>query len=371
MVKKRILKLKNYQKILTFLTVLADSATIILSFLAAYFLWGVLGPFLAFDMYEELEISRYALLFGLAFITVLIGFEVNDLYQSQRSMLNIREFHLILRTCVMACGFTMVILYMANELYFSRGMFVLTWILILFFLMVERYGFFKFYTYLNSLGIGETVVIIYGTGVPARQLIARFSQSPKLGYYVAGFIEDDPVEKTILGLPVLGSFENLKEIIQKAGAEKLFIALGQVSSERVIKILNVCRETGCKFQVIPTLYETALERVRMTDVEGIPLIGFQEPKPSLRTVAAKRLFDFFIGLFLLIVLFFPAALVAGIIRIIYRRQVFSQMICIGKKGRHFNCYSFAIAEPEKDFSEEPEKTSKEKRSLLEMKGFYR
>jgi lipopolysaccharide/colanic/teichoic acid biosynthesis glycosyltransferase len=260
---------------------------------------------------------------------------------------------------------------MANELYFSRGMFVLTWILILFFLMVERYGFFKFYTYLNSLGIGETVVIIYGTGVPARQLIARFSQSPKLGYYVAGFIEDDPVEKTILGLPVLGSFENLKEIIQKAGAEKLFIALGQVSSERVIKILNVCRETGCKFQVIPTLYETALERVRMTDVEGIPLIGFQEPKPSLRTVAAKRLFDFFIGLFLLIVLFFPAALVAGIIRIIYRRQVFSQMICIGKKGRHFNCYSFAIAEPEKDFSEEPEKTSKEKRSLLEMTGFYR
>ena len=92
MAKKWVIKLKNYQKILTVLTVFSDGVTIFLSFLTAYFLWGILGPFLAIDMYEKLEFSRYSLLFGLSLVTVLIGFEVNDLYQPQRSMLNIREF---------------------------------------------------------------------------------------------------------------------------------------------------------------------------------------------------------------------------------------------------------------------------------------
>ena len=303
MAKNQVLKIKYYQSIIAFITVILDICTILLSFLCAYFIWQSIGPFLAMEMYEELEITRYGLLYGVTLITIIVGFEVNNLYKSQRSMFNIREFQLIFRTIFGACCITMIILFMADKLYFDRGIFILTWVLVLIFLFVERYIFFKCNIFLNSLGIAETSVLIYGTGAIAKQLISKFKMSPKLGYQIAGFIDDTVTEKEIMGIPILGNFSNLKDLILNEQAEKLFIALPHVSSEKIIKILNVCRETGCKFQIIPNIYETALEKVRMIDVEGIPLIGIQEPRASMRSVMVKRFMDILVSGILVLILF--------------------------------------------------------------------
>ncbi|MFC1585662.1 sugar transferase [Fibrobacterota bacterium] len=370
---KRVFKLKHFQSILAILTLTTDILSILLSFLCAYFLWGLIGPQLAIDMYEKLEISRYSLLFGVTLITILIGFEVHDLYHPQRSMLNIREFRLILRTWMMACGITMVILYMADEFYFSRGIFMLTWVIMLLFLMLERYGFFKFITLLSSLGIVETTVIIYGTGILARQLITKFQQSPKLGYQVAGFVDDNPTDEQVLGIPVLGDFSRLKEIIREVHAEKLFIALSHVSSEKVVKILNVCRETGCKFQIIPSIYETVLERVRLTDVEGVPLIGVQEPKITLLKFIIKRTFDIFMSAGILIFFFPFALLTAFLIVFLYRKPVFNNRIIIGRNKKAFALYGFTTQlEPEQS-SENTIDTSMKSRCarILKKTGIFR
>jgi lipopolysaccharide/colanic/teichoic acid biosynthesis glycosyltransferase len=292
-------------------------------------------------MYEKLEFSRYSLLFGVTLITILIGFEVNDLYQSQRSMLNIREFRLIFRTWMMAFGVTMVILYMADELYFSRGMFLLTWFILLILLMLERYGFFKFNTLLNTLGIVETTVIIYGTGILGQQLITKFKRSPKLGHQVAGFVDDEPSVREINGLPVLGSFSNLKKIIRETGADKLFIAITHVTSDKVVEILKICRETGCKFQVIPSIYESALERVTMTDVEGIPLIGIQMPRPGFWVMAVKRIFDFTLAAVLIVLLFPVVLLLFPPYVYISWPRVINRDIRVGRNERTFMFYQLA------------------------------
>src|SRR5690606_9577305 len=103
----------------------------------------------------------------------------------------VREFELILKVWGKACLFTLGILFLAHQLYFSRGVFVLTWTCLLVFMMLQRYGFFKFNHYLRTTGFVETTALIYGAGVVGRKLMEKFRQSPKLGLHVAGFIDDN------------------------------------------------------------------------------------------------------------------------------------------------------------------------------------
>jgi exopolysaccharide biosynthesis polyprenyl glycosylphosphotransferase len=338
----RLIALSNYKQILTTFQVMADAGTIVLSFLAGYYLWSLVGPMLAIDIYEPESLYRYYSFLGVTLITSLVGLEVHGLYQPQRSLMNVREFELILMTWGKACLFTLGIMFLAHQLYFSRGIFVLTWVCLLAFMLVQRYAFFKFNNYLRRKGFVETTALIYGAGVVGRKLMEKFKQSPKLGYHVAGFIDDNSglAGKAVLGAPVLGDFTNLRETIRVTHATKLFIALPQVPSKVVVDILNVCRETGCEFQIVPSLYDIVIQRVKITEVEGIPLIGMTEPKYSFKTRVAKRVFDLAASLFLLVALSPLLFMLGLIVKLTSKGPVFFVQKRVGQHGRRFRFFKF-------------------------------
>jgi exopolysaccharide biosynthesis polyprenyl glycosylphosphotransferase len=233
-------------------------------------------------------------------------------------------------------------MFLAHQLYFSRGIFVLTWMCLLAFMLVQRYAFFKFNNYLRRKGFVETTALIYGAGVVGRKLMEKFKQSPKLGYHVAGFIDDNSglSGKAVLGAPVLGDFTNLRDTIKATGATKLFIALPQVPSKVVVDIMNVCRETGCEFQIVPSLYDIVIQRVKITEVEGIPLIGMTEPKYSLKTRIFKRCFDLSASLVLLAFLAPLLATLALIVKVSSKGPVFFIQKRVGQHGRRFRFFKF-------------------------------
>ncbi len=338
----RLVTLKNYQQILTSLQVCADAITIVLSFLAGYYLWSVVGPMIAIDLYEPESIYRYYSFLGVTLVTSLVGLEVHGLYQPQRSLMNVREFELVLMTWGKACLFTLGIMFLAHQLYFSRGIFVLTWVCMLCFMLVQRYGFFKFNNYLRRKGFVETTALIFGAGVVGRKLMEKFRQSPKLGYHVAGFIDDNSAlsGKAVLGAPVLGDFTNLRDTIRATGATKLFIALPQVPSKVVVDIMNVCRETGCEFQIVPSLYDIVIQRVKITEVEGIPLIGMTEPKYSFKTAVTKRCFDIVASLILLALLAPLLLTLALIVKLSSKGPVFFIQKRVGQHGNRFRFFKF-------------------------------
>src|SRR5687768_9456797 len=77
----RLIALSHYKQILTTFQVVADALTIVLSFLAGYYLWSVIGPMVAIDLYEPESIFRYYSFLGVTLITTLVGMEVHGLYQ--------------------------------------------------------------------------------------------------------------------------------------------------------------------------------------------------------------------------------------------------------------------------------------------------
>jgi exopolysaccharide biosynthesis polyprenyl glycosylphosphotransferase len=188
----------------------------------------------------------------------------------------------------------------------------------------------------------ETTALIYGAGVVGRKLMEKFRQSPKLGLHVAGFIDDNSAlrGKRVFEAPVLGDFTDLKETILRTGATKLFIALPQVPSKVVIDILNVCRETRCEFQIVPSLYDIVIQRVKVTELEGIPLIGVTEPNYSFKTRVAKRLFDLFGSLFLLAILSPVMLALALAVKLSSKGPVFFVQKRVGHNGKRFRFFKF-------------------------------
>ncbi len=338
----RLINLANYSQILTLLQVAADALTIIASFLAAYTLWGWMGPKVAMDVFEPESMSRYGFILGVTLVTFLIGFKVNGLYHPQRSLLNVKEFELILKTWMIGCGLVLAVLFLAHEFYLSRGIFLLTFGMLLFAFFLERYAFFRFNSFIMSCGFIETSALIYGAGEVGQRLLEKMRRSPKLGYHVAGFIDDKAAlnGSKIQGVPVLGDFFKLREILAKTEAKRLFIALPQVPSKVVIDILNVCREAKCEFQIVPSLYDIVIQRVKVSEVEGIPLIGVQEPKYSFRTMIVKRSFDLLASGSLLLALGPLYLLIALGVKLTSVGPVLFKQKRVGRNSKQFWFYKF-------------------------------
>jgi exopolysaccharide biosynthesis polyprenyl glycosylphosphotransferase len=339
---RRIINLAHYKQILTAIQVLVDASTVLISFTLGYFLWHSIGPILAIEAFEPESLSRYTSFLGVTLATVMVGLEVHGLYKPQRSLMNVREFELVLKTWGKACLFALAILFMSEQLYFSRGVFLLTWAFLLMGLMVERYAFFKFNNWVRRKGFVETTCLIYGAGEVGRKLHDKFRESSKLGLHVAGFLDDDPEVrgKRFHRVPVLGDFSNLRETIIRTGATKLFIALSQVPSKVVIDIMNVCRETGCEFQIVPSLYDIVIQRVKISELEGIPLIGLAEPTYSWKTAVTKRVFDI-LASSVLLTLLSPILLVLALsVKLSSKGPVVFVQKRIGKNGKRFLFYKF-------------------------------
>ncbi len=338
----RAIKISNLHHILTGLQILADIFTILVSFYLGHWAWNTVGPYFAPHSFQTIHFQQYYFSLGVALVTCLVGFGVNGLYRGQRSLLNIREFEIILKTCLIGCGITLAILFLAQEPFFSRGVFVLTWCSIIGLMVSQRYFFFLFQNNLRTRGIMETTTLIYGAGVVGYKLQEKFQQSPKLGYHVVGFIDDNNMlaSSNINSAPILGGFDKLGDIIRQSGAQKLFIAMSQVPKKVIADILKVCRKEGCEFQIVPSLYDIVVQRVKMSEVDGIPLIGMSEPTYSLQAAFFKRVFDLFASL-LLFILLSPALLfIAVVIKLTSRGPVLFRQKRIGKGGKRFVFFKF-------------------------------
>jgi FlaA1/EpsC-like NDP-sugar epimerase len=93
--------------------------------------------------------------------------------------------------------------------------------------------------------------IIYGAGNNGRTLAARFRSDRALGVEVIGFIDDDPEKQnaSINGIPVLGSHEDLRDILDTHNVQQFVIALPNLPSEVLREVTLITRD----FNLIPKI----------------------------------------------------------------------------------------------------------------------
>ena len=224
--------------------------------------------------------------FWINICVTLVIFAIMHLYNSLWKYASVQELLNVVVACLLSAALQ------------SLGMHMLQWnmprsyyILYFFFLLALITGSRFVYRGLriirhNYLGISVGKVVptmVIGAGDSAYFLIKNMENR------VACVIDADQnkIGSQILGTPIVGNDSKIPWAAEKYGVREIFIAIPNLPGARKKKILELCKNTGCKIKILPSMAQIVNEEVSVSnfrEVEIEDLLGREPVKTNLDEV---------------------------------------------------------------------------------------
>ena len=131
-------------------------------------------------------------------------------------------------------------------------------------------------------------VLLIGAGVAGQTIVREIAQ-PGSEYAPVGYIDDDrsKVGLKIAGIPVLGTVEELPEIVSTYPVDEVLIAVPSASSKQMQRFVELCERTAVKFRTVPALRDVIAQGVRISDFRDVnvdDLLGRDPVEIDLQSV---------------------------------------------------------------------------------------
>ncbi len=133
-------------------------------------------------------------------------------------------------------------------------------------------------------------------------VLQKFQQTPGLGYRVVGFISaSQPAPAKVMGLPVLGTVEDLPRVIEEQAVSEVVIGLPEATHQELVGIVSQCEREKVSIRVFPDVFQIMASEVTISDLAGLPLLTIRDVALRGWKLTLKRAVDIlFSGLFLLL-----------------------------------------------------------------------
>lgn len=194
---------------------------------------------------------------------------------------------------------------------------------------------------LYRLGLGETRLLVVGSGHLGKMVMQHITANPDLGYSIIGFLHDMKEQPSDFGrFKMLGSLDDLGLVIRSMQIDEVIIALPSNMHQHAIRSVKMCERLGASFKLIPDLYELNLSRIDMEAIEGIPLISIRQKSLNTMQRLITRATDIAIAM-LILVLGSPIwLLIALLIKVTSPGPAILGQMRIGLNCRPFEFYKF-------------------------------
>ena len=286
---------------------------------------------------------------ALAALAGIVVFERMGLYRRQASVLNVEETRRVIKAVAVLAAVLIAWSYFTRT-EVSPVFLVLSLGASLFLLTSERMAFYKLHQGFHLRGINLRRVLICGAGEVGRQLFQKISHSPKLGYHAVGFYDEDPMtlnkarerihkdpRQEIL---FLEKKEEFLEAVMSRKMDEVLIARPSLRPDGMQEIMGLCRKFGIRFGYVPYLHGYFVEQIRLSDIDGIPLITAGRIRASRADRLGKRLFDAVLSTVSLLLLWPLLALIALLVRIDSPGPALFTQTRVGRNGREFRIFKF-------------------------------
>ena len=129
---------------------------------------------------------------------------------------------------------------------FSKGIFIIDWLLITGALLGTRGSFRFFWDIIQRKTMSGHTVLIYGAGRGGEILLREILNNKRLGVRPVGFVDDDYLKtgKKLQGYPIFGTLQDLPALIDKHKVNGLLLSFRRRNPERLEAIRTVCRQKG-------------------------------------------------------------------------------------------------------------------------------
>jgi exopolysaccharide biosynthesis polyprenyl glycosylphosphotransferase len=190
--------------------------------------------------------------------------------------------------------------------------------------------------------IGKPVLIM-GAGVIGTQLARQLEDHTEYGLVPVGFVDDDPQPTSKLArrdVPVLGTFEELDEIVGRTHARHLIVAFSLSADARMSRLVQHCQERGIEVSVVPRMFETINQRVGYEAVGGVPVLSFTMVDPKGWQFAIKYALDRIIAAAILLTLAPLLAVITLMVKLSTGGPVLFRQPRVGLDGQQFDMFKF-------------------------------
>ena len=196
----------------------------------------------------------------------------------------------ILKGTVYSVVIVLVFLLFFNRLQgYSRSIFILDSLLTFFLITGHRVAIRFLYKniegprqfFLRKAAFEKKRLLLVGAGSSADIVIREIQSSRNMPYIPVGLVDDDTkkIGLKIHGIPVIGVIADLNQHIHRTEADEILIAISVTSGSNMKRIVDICRQTGLPFKVLPPMGELLNGKVSIKairDISYIDLLG-REP----------------------------------------------------------------------------------------------
>jgi exopolysaccharide biosynthesis polyprenyl glycosylphosphotransferase len=191
-------------------------------------------------------------------------------------------------------------------------------------------------------GLGRDPVLVLGANQTGARFVRDLERAPELGQRVVGFVDEhySSMDKTYMGLPVLGKYSDLKDLIKAHKITAIVISHESNSHNEILRILVNIATSPIHVYVVPDLYDVISGHFKASFVHGIEIKElFAHHMPTWQ-VRVKRFMDIGVAAFLLFITF-PALLLAALfIKLDSKGPIFYSQERVGLYGAKFKIWKF-------------------------------
>jgi exopolysaccharide biosynthesis polyprenyl glycosylphosphotransferase len=192
--------------------------------------------------------------------------------------------------------------------------------------------------------------IIVGAGTVGQLVGRKLVQHPEFGISLVGFVDAEPrpMRTDLVDFPLLGSADDIAEIVRRHDAHRVIVAFSNDTHDRQLELIRRLRGLDVQVDVVPRLFEAVGPAVGIHTVEGMPLVGLPAVRPSKTARAFKRFVDVAVASAMLVLVSPLFALIAWRIKRGSPGPVLFRQERIGEQMRPFTLLKFRTMAVETD-----------------------
>jgi len=346
----------RHNRLLVTFHVLSDALLGVLAFLLAYAIRFHTPLAVIIPITKGMPPLQQYITNVLPFIAALVplGFQLQGLYRLRRGRSRVDDFFAVFVGTILAVVFGVfatiyVQTYFAPAAARQRGAFEVSQAVWAIFLVLNVALTFSSREVVRvtlerrwRAGIGLKRILIAGSGELGRLVADKILEHRELGYQIIGFVDDRAAGDHLgyRGLPLLGTIDEAAEIAAREAVDHLYVALPPEQHVQMLQLIESTSRECVDVKVVPDLLQVIALRARLEDLDGIPVININDvPLQGFNTIV-KRGIDIVISAAALVVLALPFWLIATLVKLTSRGNVFYKQERMGLDGKPFMIYKF-------------------------------
>lgn len=200
---------------------------------------------------------------------------INRLYQPRVLETRLDQVGGILKSVSLGCLLVLALGFFTHTNYFfeKRLVLVFAWLFTLVLSATGRLGVLRAVQRRWFGGQRRlTRIVIVGAGAEGTRFLQRIRTSDVLEYEVVGFADDDPAKqgREIEGVRVLGTVDELPDVVRAASADQVFVAIPSLGQEGTLAMMSRCMRAHVPVRLVSDLLHLLVSDTSVQTIDGVP-----------------------------------------------------------------------------------------------------